>query len=307
MTNKAIFFKIKKTGCNLKPLMESCRNEQFEVEDRGQVPDHKEIRAMLPDTPCVIFVPAIEEDCIGIKLAQDALEEELPRIIVLYAPSMPSKEYLCLAFREGVDEIIAMDDGAERLAVKVTRVGRMLRAKLGSAETGGQLQRKVTAMQGLCEQLECKNARWRQRLLALSSTSVRLATGRLQFAESAPSLLIAAASQTQANSAAELAGQLGFTTQIARTGNEALEHIKEFSPQVILTDGTLPDMDAKTFARAARKALGSKPAIIIAWSSNPEAEDALLDTDAGIDDFVLKSTTNEGTGMLAAALLSGVA
>ncbi len=307
MTNKAIFFKIKKTGCNLKPLMESCQTEQFEVEDRGQVPDHKEIKAMLPDTPCVIFVPAIEEDCIGIKLAQDALEEKLPRIIVLYAPSMPSKEYLCLAFREGVDEIIAMDDDAERPAVKVTRVGRMLRAKMGSAETGGQLKRKVAAMQGLCEQLECKNARWQQRLLALSSTSVRLATGRLQFAESAPSLFIAATSQTQANIAAELANQLGFTTQIACTGKDALDRIKEFSPQVILTDGTLPDMDAKTFALAARKTLGSKPAIIIAWSSNPEAEETLLDTDTGIDDFVLKSTTNEGTEMLAAALLSGVA
>ncbi len=307
MTNKAIFFSIKNTGCDLQPLMESCRNEQFEVEDRGPVPDHKEIKTMLPRTPCAIFVPAIEEDCIGIKLAQDALEEKLPRIIVLYAPSMPSKEYLCLAFREGVDEIIAMDDGAERLAVKVTRVGRMLRAKMGSAETGGQLQRKVTAMQILCEQLECKNARWRQRLLALSSTSVRLATGRLQFAESAPSLFIAAASQTQANIAAELAGQLGFTTQIARTGKDALDRIKEFSPQVILTDGTLPDMDAKTFALAARKTLGSKPAIIIAWSSNPETEETLLDTDTGIDDFVLKSTTNEGAEMLAAALLGGVA
>ncbi len=307
MTNKAIFFRMQNTGCDLEPLMESCRTEQFEVEDRGPVPDHEAIKAMLPDTPCVIFVPAIKEDCIGIKLAQDALEEKLPRIIVLYAPSMPSREYLCLAFREGVDEIIAMDDGAERLAVKVTRAGRMLQAKTGSVETGGRLQWEVRAMQVLCEQLECKNARWQERLLALSSTSVRLATGRLQFAESAPSLFITAASQTQANTAAELAGQLGFTTQIAHTGKEALERIKEFSPQVILADGTLPDMDAKTFAHAARKALGSKPAIIIAWSSNPETEETLLDTDAGIDDFVLKSTTHEGTGMLAAALLGGVA
>lgn len=307
MTNKAIFFKIKKTGCNLKPLMESCRNEQFEVEDRGPVPDHKDIKAMLPDTPCVIFVPAIEEDCIGIKLAQDAIEEKLPRIIVLYAPSMPSKEYLCLAFREGVDEIIAMDDGPERLAVKVTRVGKMLHAKMNSAETGGRLQRKVAEMRTLCKQLECENARWQERLLALSATSVKLATGRLQFAECAPTLFIAATSQTQASSAAELAGQIGFTTKIAHTGKEALERIAEFAPQVILTDGTLPDMDVKSFARAARKALGNKPAIIIAWSSNSKAEETLLDTDAGIDDFVLKSTTNEGTGMLAAALLGGVA
>lgn len=42
----------------------------------------------MPSTPAVLFVPAIEEDCLGVKLAQDALSEKLPRVIVLYAPSL---------------------------------------------------------------------------------------------------------------------------------------------------------------------------------------------------------------------------
>ena len=52
--------------------------------------------------------------------------------------------------------------------------------------------------------------------------------------------------------------------------------------------------------------VGNKPVFVVAWSSSPEAEDTLLAPDTGIDDFVLKSTTSEGTGLLAAALLGGL-
>ena len=90
------------------------------------------------------------------------------------------------------------------------------------------------------------------------------------------------------------------------TAKEALEQIKKQPSQVILTDGTLADMDAKAFAPAVRKVLGNKPVVIIAWSSSPEAEELLLAPDSGIDDFVLKSTTSEGTGLLAAALLGSL-
>ena len=74
---------------------------------------------------------------------------------------------------------------------------------------------------------------------------------------------------------------------------------------MILTDSTLPDMDVKTFAHTARKTIGDKTVVIIAWSSSPEAEEALLAPEAGIDDFVLKSTTTEGNELFAAALLGG--
>jgi CheY-like chemotaxis protein len=133
-----------------------------------------------------------------------------------------------------------------------------------------------------------------------------MATGQLQLAESGHSVLIVASSNSQASSAAELCRRLGFKTHLAHTGKDGLEQISENPPQVILTDGTLPDMNAKAFAPAARKALGNKPVVIVAWSSSPEAEEILLAPDAGIDDFVLKSTTSEGTGLLAAALLGGL-
>lgn len=319
MVKKALFLKIEndfaggrpQADCDLKPLMERCRQEQFEVEDYGQPPDPD--LSGLPSTPSVLFVPAIEEDCLGIKLAQDALSKNLPRVIVLYAPSMPSREFLCLAFREGVDDIITLDADAETLNSKIKRADRILQVRLDSANTDGQLQQKIKSLQLRCEQLERKNAKWEERLLALSSTATRMATGQLQLAENAPSLrkespglLIVATSNSQASSAVELSRRLGFDPQVAHTGKDGLEQIEKRPPRVILTDGTLADMNATAFAPAARKALGNKPVVIVAWSSSPEAEETLLAPDTGIDDFVLKSTTSEGTGLLAASLLGGL-
>ena len=300
MVKKALFLRTEDDFCNLEPLIERCRQEQFEVEDCGQIPDYESLKSVLPSTPVVLFVPAIEEDCLGVKLAQDALSEQLPCVIVLYAPSMPSREFLCLAFREGVDDIITLDADAEVLNSKLKHADRILHARLDSAETGGQLQQEIKSIQLRCEQLERRNAKWEERLLALSSTATRMATGQLQLAENAPSLLIVATSNSQASSAVKLSRRLGFDPQVAHTGKDGLEQINKCPPRVILTDGTLADMNATAFAPAARKALGNKPVVIVAWSSSPEAEETLLAPDTGIDDFVLKSTSSEGTGLLGA-------
>jgi len=264
------------------------------------------VRPARAAVPAMLFVPAVEEDCWGVKLAQNALNEKLPLVIVLYASSMPSREFLCLAFREGVDDIIILDADDETVNSKIMRADHMLQTRLDMVDIGGQGQEKIKSLQFQCERLERKNAKWEERLLALSSTATQMATGQLQLAESIPSVLIVASSNSQASSVVDLCRRLGFNTYVSNTGKDALEYIGKKKPQVILTDGTLSDMNAKAFAPAARKALKDSPVVIIAWSSTPEAEDNLLAPDTGIDDFVLKSTSKEGTGLLAAALLGGL-
>lgn len=306
MVKKALFLKSEDNGCNLEPLIKRCRQEQFEVEDYDQPQDHEMLKSLLPSTPAVLFAPAVEDDCWGVKLAQDALNENLPRVIVLYAPSMPSREFLCLAFKEGIDDIITLDADVETLDSKIRRAFRILQTRLDSVDAGLQGTQKIKSLQLHCEKLERENARWKERLLALSSTATRIATGRLRFSDNVPSVLIVATSDSQASSAAGLCSCLGFDANIAHSGKDGLEQITNNPPRVIITDGTLPDMKTKDFAVAARKVLGKKPVVIVAWSSTPEAEDKLLAPDTGIDDFVLKSKTSEGNELLAAALLGGL-
>ena len=126
MVRKALFLKDKGNTCVLDPLIKRCRQEQFEVEECNQPPDHEALKSLLPSTLAILFVPAIEEDCWGVKLAQDALNEKMPRVIVLYAPSMPSIKFLCLAFKEGVDDIIPLDADIETLNSKLKRADHIL-------------------------------------------------------------------------------------------------------------------------------------------------------------------------------------
>jgi PleD family two-component response regulator len=305
MIKKALFFKAEDNSSNLESLIERCRQEQFEVEECTQTPDDKLVKSLLSSTPSILFIPAIEDDCRGVKLAQNALDNKLPRVIVLYAASMPSREFLCLAFREGVDDIITLDADDETLNSKIKRADRLLQTRLNSTDDG-LLQQEIESLQHRCEQLECKNAKWEERLITLSSTATRMATGQLTLADEHPPLLIVASSNSQASRAVELSRRLGFDPHVAKTGKEGLEQIQQYQPKVILTDGTLPDMNATDFAQDARKASGNQPVIIIAWSSSHEAEETLLAPDNCIDDFVLKSTTNEGAGLLSAALLGGL-
>lgn len=272
---------------------------------------------VLPDTPealaesidadaNIIFLPALEEDCLGVKYAQAArLDNPLPAI-VLYADKLPASEFLCLAFREGADDVLATQAGDEAVQNAVVRARRLVKSRLEDSGSGSGGLRESNDLQQKCSWLERQNARLEERLLALASAASRLASGELRLAESAPYLIICAASKPQSASAAEVGEHLGFDVHIAMSGSEALEEMKKRSPQVILSDGTLPDMNVTELAAAARKAIGNKPVIIIAWSSNPELEDRLLKPESGIDDFVQKSATTTGTGLLAAAFLGAL-
>ena len=104
-------------------------------------------------------MPAIEEDCWGVKLAQDALNEKMPHVIVLYAPPMPSREFLCLAFKEGIDDIISLDADIETLNSKLKRADHILQARLDSVDAGRKWQREMKSLHLRCEQLERKNTK----------------------------------------------------------------------------------------------------------------------------------------------------
>ncbi|HNY28434.1 MAG TPA: response regulator [Candidatus Sumerlaeota bacterium] len=297
----------------VEPLVSVCRRENLEVRVWATSPALENLRGSLPQEPAILFLPAVERDCLGVKMAQAALLDAppkvfdaAPRVILLYGPELPSKQFLCLAFREGVDDVVALDAGEEALGVQVARAMRVLRGRIESSLAGGELNTKIRALQRVCERFEQQKARWEERYQMLVSTSVRMALGELRLNDLAPRLLIAATSASQAAAAQDVATQMGFMVQVAHRGADAMEMMETTPPNVLLTDGTLPDMDATGLAFSARQILGSRPLHVIAWSGNAEAEDAFLAPDGGVDDFVLKTPGETGAHLLAAALLGGL-
>lgn len=293
-------------GFDTAVLEEGCTACGFTLLRGGPFQDHEALRGELGTGELFLLLPAVRDDCFGVKMAQEALRDRRSHVIVLYADEMPDSEYLCLAFREGADDIIATSAGREAVMVQLNRAEKLLRSRREEAHALGALDRTCRDLLDRCEKLERANARLEERLLALASAGTRLATGELRLAELNPRALIVASSRSQTASAAESARKLGFEPHQARTGKEALELVTKIKPRVILTGGVLNDMDAGDFARAARRALGENPVIIIAWSGSEELEDEILRPDSGIDDFVPKRGDGQANELLAASLLGSL-
>lgn len=70
MVKKALFLRDEDNTCELEPLIKRCRQEQFEVEECNQPQDHETLKSLLPSTPAVLFVPAIEENSFALRLGK---------------------------------------------------------------------------------------------------------------------------------------------------------------------------------------------------------------------------------------------
>ena len=303
MNASAIFFGSANGSAEvLQKVMDRCRQERMDVHEGPADVEGCDLRSNLPETPAVVFLPALRDDCLGVKLGQIARDAASPRVVCLFAESMPSAEYLCLAFREGIDDVVVLSSAQDKIDLQVARAARLLQRRTEAAPAGAD----AGATEAQVQALRRREAKWQERLLALASTADRMATGELNLGREAPPALIVSASRSQAQSAAQVAASLGFDVQQATTAAEALAVAAKRPPRVVLADGTLPDMDVAALSKALRKALGGNPVVVVAWSSSPDLEDRLLVPGSGIDDFAPKSTTGEGRGRLVAALLGAL-
>ncbi|MCK5173956.1 MAG: hypothetical protein KAR47_11230, partial [Planctomycetes bacterium] len=190
MKKTAVFFSAKGSkSATLKPLMECCKAEGYEIKDCGEIQDSESFVKSLPSQQWVVFLPAIEEDCEGIKLAQDALVNLPMHVVIMYSSSLPSKEYLCFAFREAIDGIIVLGSEPKVLDMQIKRAERLLDVKSRSSETGGYVEHQLESLASQCKHLEQNCAHVQEQLLAVASTASRIATGQLNISEICPQLL----------------------------------------------------------------------------------------------------------------------
>ena len=287
-------------------LVAACEQEGVALERRPGQPDADALMRAGSPAPGLIILPAGEEDCLGVKQAQQIRLASPFHVVALVDRALPSPAYLCLAFREGVDDVIALSGEKESLRSRIARLVKRLECNSRQAADAERRRGEQEALHRLRAQCEARIARWKERMLFLAATASRIASGELQMDNLSPLLVVAVSSASQAGSAADLARKMGFMVEVAHDGASALAAMARNAPAVLLSDGTLPDMDAVELAGRTRQTLAARPVVIIAWSSNADLEETLMAPGTGIDDFVLKSAAREGMGMLAAALLGAI-
>ncbi len=80
----------------------------------------------------------------------------------------------------------------------------------------------------------------------------------------------------------------GYEVATALDGRTAIELAREFRPQVVLLDLTLPDIDGREVARALRKASATRHSVLIALTGHSDDGDGESTRAAGFDHHVLK-------------------
>lgn len=75
----------------------------------------------------------------------------------------------------------------------------------------------------------------------------------------------------------------------AASGEEGLNKVTTFNPDLVLVDGRMPDMDGVAFVRAIRGGGFTKPIMMV--SSECERQRVLDAVQAGASDFVVKPFT----------------
>ena len=80
----------------------------------------------------------------------------------------------------------------------------------------------------------------------------------------------------------------GFTVLAAGNGREALEQIKAISPDLIISDITMPEMDGYTFYDAVRARPGGITIPFIFLTARGERDDVMKGRNLGVEDYLIK-------------------
>lgn len=94
-----------------------------------------------------------------------------------------------------------------------------------------------------------------------------------------------------------------YEVQSAEDGIAALELIKEFSPQIILADWSMPKMDGAELCENVKSNSELKSIYFILLTAKSALQDKVIGLDTGADDYVTKPVENEE---LLARIRSGI-
>ncbi|MCH9696692.1 MAG: response regulator [Gammaproteobacteria bacterium] len=82
--------------------------------------------------------------------------------------------------------------------------------------------------------------------------------------------------------------QWGFEVKVAKNGIEALEHIKQFNIQLVISDWMMPEMDGIQLCNKLRTTDLGHYIYLIVLTSKSEQIDVVKGLSSGADDFITK-------------------
>ncbi|MBI4422267.1 MAG: response regulator transcription factor [Elusimicrobia bacterium] len=91
----------------------------------------------------------------------------------------------------------------------------------------------------------------------------------------------------------DVLGEAGFDVRLAKDGEEGLQALDAFQPEVVLVDWMMPRLDGQGFVSALRAKPAFKALPIIMLTVKQTSDDELEALHFGVDDFIVKPFQSE--------------
>ena len=106
-------------------------------------------------------------------------------------------------------------------------------------------------------------------------------------------ILVVEDSRTQAERLRLLLIREGYEIEVARTGREGLVKVKPTSPDLIISDVTMPEMDGFEFCRALKSSEATSGVPVILLTARASPADIIKGLECGADNFIPKPYADE--------------
>lgn len=110
--------------------------------------------------------------------------------------------------------------------------------------------------------------------------------GENAYARSVPRILLVEDDVRISEPLVRVLGSEGFEVEHVETGSDALDAVKHRTPDLVLLDLTLPDIDGLEVCRSTRERFPGLPIVML--TARSEEVDVIVGLDAGADDYVSK-------------------
>ena len=135
---------------------------------------------------------------------------------------------------------------------------------------------------------------WPHGRFSVSSRNLEPATLRAGIGGVTAKLLVVDDEQRTAEITAELLRRAGYDVDVVRSGGEALEHVRLASPDLMLLDYEMPDMEAPEVLDSLRSGEHRIPfPVIILTGARHSPADQVVGIEHGATDYIAKGTDRQ--------------
>ncbi|MBI4667539.1 MAG: response regulator [Nitrospinae bacterium] len=246
-----------------------------------------------------------EGDLASIK-AMQAIRIKKPSLRFIFITGKElSAPLLTLIFNEGAYGLLPEPLSPESAYYLVKQAVKRSKWDMDEAERNRELVTLNEAMKVKTDRLEREMGR-AQDIIDKMERFVYFLLSDKGFKPKAVKILFVSDSTYQRNMLEEIFSKLGFTVQGANSAEDAIGGIKEWKPDIVVSDLELPGISGVELAKEVKGKKGYPQVYFVILTAHEDKMDFILSPETMVDDCVIKPGDTENVQGMIAKILLGI-